>query len=92
MTKEIRLVFSAEEIIGVRYKCQRNGCTQEFLCRLDDSKSWMPLNCPSCGKTWRVDEGNAGFQILVMLRALVNCKRPESPVIVSLEIECEETD
>lgn len=92
MTKEVRLIFDVGDIIGVRFECQGNGCTQEFLCRLDDTKSRMPLRCPSCDKQWRLHEGHPEYQILQLLQAVVSSKRPESPVIVKLEMECEETD
>jgi PHP family Zn ribbon phosphoesterase len=46
MTRESRLLFSLDEIVGLRWQCTK--CASAILYQLDQSIE-LPQKCPSCG-------------------------------------------
>jgi ribosomal protein S27AE len=52
MTRESRLVFSLDEIVGLRWQCIK--CASTILYQLDQSIQ-LPQKCPSCGGMFVAD-------------------------------------
>lgn len=90
MTRETRIVFSVEDIKGVRVTCK--GCERGLV--LTAGKPMKVLTeCPWCGQDWKVDSplGHTEWENLrMLLGAIATGQDLHSRIDVRFEIDGKE--
>ena len=83
MTKETRIVFGLNDLVGVRFQCFK--CQGEVVQRFDGRHWRLPTSCPLCLDSW--DERDSRRpeldELLLMMRNLSDLPDPK----ISLRFE-----
>ena len=85
MTKETRIVFSLNDLVGVRFQCSK--CQGEVVQRFDGRHWRLPTSCPLCYARW--DERDSRRpeldELLLMMRTLAD--RPDPKISLRFELD-----
>ena len=85
MTKEARIVFGLNDLVGVRFQCSK--CQGEVVQRFDGRHCRLPLACPLCLARWdeRDSRRTECDELLLMMRNL--CDRPDPHIDLRFELD-----
>lgn len=85
VTKQTRIIFGSEDIVGVRIRCKR--CNGETLQTLEDNTA-MPDKCNICGRDWQrnIERTFAVRELLSLMREIVR-QDSEATLSVLLELD-----
>ena len=85
MTKEARIVFSLEDMAGVRFQCSK--CRGEVVQRFDGRHYRLPTSCPLCLARWdeRDSRRTELDELLLMMQNLSD--RPDPKISLRFELD-----